>query len=88
MRASYFVQTSARLVTLAALTVFIAATSAGQTPPSVSFVAIRSYTVGQNPVFLAVGDFNADGNSDVAVANKGSGNVSVCLLYTSPSPRD
>src|SRR5579872_2569377 len=52
---------------------------AAQTVPTVSFVAPRVYTVGQTPAFLAVSDFNGDGKSDVAVANKGSGNVSVLL---------
>ena len=40
------------------------------------------------PYFITVGDFNNDGHVDLATANKTSSNISICLLYTSPSPRD
>jgi hypothetical protein len=79
MQPNHFIGSATPLVVLLALTVFSAATSVGQASPTVSFVAIRNYAVGQNPVFLAVGDFNADGISDVAVANENSGDVSVLL---------
>ena len=46
---------------------------------SVSFVAPKSFSAGENPVSTAVGDFNRDGNRDLAVANAGSSNVSVLL---------
>ena len=36
-----------------------------------------SYTVGDSPVAIAVGDFDGDGQLDLAVANSYSGNVSV-----------
>src|SRR5690242_14727720 len=37
------------------------------------------YPVGNAPRSLAVGDFNADGQPDLAVANSGAGNVSILL---------
>ena len=46
---------------------------------SVSFVAPKSFSAGENPVSTAVGDFNQDGNRDLAVANAGSSNVSLLL---------
>ena len=36
-------------------------------------------SVGLNPYSIAVGDFNGDGNSDLAVANNGSGTVTILL---------
>jgi hypothetical protein len=44
-----------------------------------SFAPQASYTVGTTPESLAVGDFNGDGNLDLAVANFGSANVSILL---------
>src|SRR5262245_17758623 len=46
---------------------------------SVSFVAPKSFSVGVDPVSIGVGDFNQDGNRDLAVANRGSSNVSVLV---------
>ncbi|MBI5775500.1 MAG: VCBS repeat-containing protein [Verrucomicrobia bacterium] len=40
--------------------------------------------VGTNPIALAVGNFNADMDLDVAVANWGSGNVSILLNNYTP----
>ncbi len=37
------------------------------------------FPVGTNPFSVTVGDFNADGKADLAVANSGSGNVGVLL---------
>jgi hypothetical protein len=41
------------------------------------------FVAGSAPFALAVGDFNRDGKTDLAVANSGSDDVSV-LLNTSP----
>jgi len=47
-----------------------------------SFSAATNYTAGFNPMFVAVGDFDADGRSDLAIANNDqnlTGNVAVLL---------
>jgi hypothetical protein len=44
-----------------------------------SFQAPRSYNPGSGPDFVAVGDFNRDGNLDLAVSDSGSASVSVLL---------
>lgn len=46
---------------------------------AVSFATPQSYSVGTSPAAIAVGDFNGDGKIDIAVANTGSGNVSILL---------
>ena len=45
----------------------------------VTFTAPANFAVGSNPFSVAVGDFNGDGNQDLAVANFSSDNVSVLL---------
>src|SRR5262249_8558076 len=44
-----------------------------------SFQQAITYAVGSSPRSVAVGDFNGDGNQDLAVANGGTANVSVLL---------
>jgi hypothetical protein len=44
-----------------------------------SFAGASTVDVGTAPVFIAKGDFNGDGKVDLAVANSGSGNVSILL---------
>ncbi len=44
-----------------------------------TFQAALNYNAGTNPVSVAVGDFNGDGGSDLAVANFYSDNVSILL---------
>jgi uncharacterized repeat protein (TIGR01451 family) len=46
---------------------------------AVDFAAPKSYPVGTSPAAIAVGDFNGDGKVDIAVANTGSGDVSILL---------
>jgi hypothetical protein len=43
------------------------------------FSAATNYPVGIAPTNVAVGDFNGDGKQDFAVANSGTGNVSILL---------
>ena len=45
----------------------------------VSFIARGEFAVESHPQSVAVGDFNGDGVSDLAVANGSSNNVSVFL---------
>ncbi len=47
--------------------------------PSPSYGTATNFPVGTLPVSVAVGDFNRDGNPDLAVANQSSDNVSVLL---------
>src|SRR5205807_1266513 len=44
-----------------------------------SFSAATNFAVGSNPISVAIGDFNGDGKSDLAVANQLSNNVSILL---------
>jgi hypothetical protein len=52
---------------------------------TIAFKLVQNYTVGSNPVAVAVGDFNGDGKVDLAVVNAGdptandNGGVSVLL---------
>ena len=47
--------------------------------PAPSFAAARTFDTGPGAWSLAVGDFNLDGHADLAVANRGSTNISVLL---------
>ena len=51
------------------------------TPPTnvIGLSAPGSFAAGSGPSLMAVGDFNGDGNLDLAVANEGSNNISVLL---------
>jgi uncharacterized repeat protein (TIGR01451 family) len=46
---------------------------------AVEFAPAAVYSVGAKPDGVVVGDFNADGKPDIAVANAGSSNVSILL---------
>jgi VCBS repeat-containing protein len=50
-----------------------------QAQAPVSFSAASSFAAGNSPVSVAIGDFNADQDPDLAVANAGDGTVSVLL---------
>ncbi|MBK7934610.1 MAG: VCBS repeat-containing protein [Acidobacteria bacterium] len=59
--------------------------SGGFAPP-----AVPEVSVGSSPILIAVGDFNGDGNQDLAAANSNSANVSIRLGngsggFTSPA---
>ena len=56
------------------VTVLLGDGNGGFTAPSGS-----PFAAGSSPVSLAVGDFNSDGNADLAIANNGSNNVTVLL---------
>jgi hypothetical protein len=47
--------------------------------PTNGFDPVTNFTVGSNPRSVTAGDFNGDGDLDLAVANTNSGNVSVIL---------
>jgi hypothetical protein len=65
------------------VSVLLNTTPQGATAPT--FAAQQTFTVGANPVGIAVGDFNGDGRPDIAVANSGGGTVSVLLDTTALS---
>ena len=44
-----------------------------------SFGPATNYSVGGNPQSVAIGDLNGDGTLDLAVANQGSGTISILL---------
>ncbi len=46
---------------------------------SLNFAPPANYGAGSGPQSVAVGDFNGDGNPDLAVANFGDNNVSILL---------
>ena len=76
---------SARRSLLCAATLFFSWAFPGLAlAQAVSFTPPRDFTVGPNPEWVAVGDFNRDGIQDLAVANSGrasgsAGSVSVLL---------
>ena len=73
----------ARLVALAAIVVFALAAggTASATKPSGDFSAAATSpeAAGSSPRSVAVGDFNRDGNADLALANFNSNDVSILL---------
>ncbi len=48
-------------------------------PGTSSFQSQQMYATGTNPIGIAIGDFNGDGISDLAVTNHGANTVSVLL---------
>lgn len=69
----------ARTKLLGAGLVLLGMCALGGRTDAVEFATAKSYTVGTGPIAIATGDFNGDGKADLAVANKGSGNVSILL---------
>ena len=64
-----------QIVLIATLGFGLCATKAS----AVDFATPKSYSVGTNPAAVIIADFNGDGKLDIAVANSGSGNVSILL---------
>jgi len=61
------------------LSIFLALLGNPTNVVAIDFATAKSYPVGTTPAGVAVGDFNGDGKPDIAVANSGSGNVSILL---------
>jgi len=57
----------------------LAGTALAQAQTQASFGPAATVAVGDGPASVAVGDFNGDGNPDLAVANQLAGTVSVLL---------
>jgi VCBS repeat-containing protein len=57
----------------------LAGTAMAQEPGPVSFGSAANVTTGDGPASVAVGDFNGDGNADLAVANQLTNTVSVLV---------
>jgi VCBS repeat-containing protein len=57
----------------------LAGTAMAQAQPQVSFGPTANVATGDGPASVAVGDFNGDGNPDLAVANQLTSTVSVLL---------
>ena len=64
------------------VSVLLNTTTLGASTPS--FASQETFATGSNPAAVAVGDLNGDGKPDLAVANSGSGTVSVLLDTTTP----
>jgi hypothetical protein len=62
------------------VSILLNSTAPGAT--SASFALVVSLSAGYQPTSVAVGDFNGDGKPDVAVADSGSGSVSILLNGT------
>jgi hypothetical protein len=62
------------------VSVLINTTATGSTIPS--FAAKVDFTTGAYPYFVAIGDLDGDGKSDLAVANNGLNTISVLLNTT------
>ena len=64
------------------ISVLLNTTAPGAT--TASYAAASTFTAGTNPVSVTAADVNGDGRPDLAVANRGSGDVSVLLNTTAP----
>ena len=51
----------------------------GSKTVGLGFQAAATFAVGSNPLFVALGDLNADGKLDIVAANSKSDNVSILL---------
>ena len=64
------------------VSVLLSTTAPGATAPS--YGPQTSFAAGTVPAAMSIGDFNADGKADLAIANSGSNSLSV-LLNTTPA---
>ncbi|MBI5021691.1 MAG: VCBS repeat-containing protein [Ignavibacteriales bacterium] len=64
---------------LAVICILVSGTTNSSLFAQVSFAPAVDYVAGYIPMSVAIGDLNGDGKLDLAVANEGSGNVSVLL---------
>jgi hypothetical protein len=64
------------------VSVLLNTTAPGAATPT--FATQQAFATGTSPASVAIGDFNGDGRSDLAVANAAPGNVSVLLNTTTP----
>jgi VCBS repeat-containing protein len=71
--------TSTLLAALLLVPTALAGTAVAQAQAPVSFSAPTNFAAGESPVSVATGDFNADNDPDLAVANRFSSTVSVLL---------
>jgi len=70
---------SSRLILLFFLPFLSGFFSAVSFAQSISFIAATNFAAGNGPSSVAAGDFNGDGQLDLAVANSNSNNVSILL---------
>ena len=61
------------------------AAAAGQCDLADLFGVDQQFATGESPLSVAIGDFNADGRPDLAVANQISDNVSILLGNAPPT---
>ena len=67
------------------LFVFVLSQSVAATSPAFPFAARMDYGIGPEPLDIAVGDLNSDGNLDLVTVNSGSSNAgSVSVLLGNP----
>jgi VCBS repeat-containing protein len=71
--------TTTLLAALLLVPTALAGTAAAQAQAQVTFSAPTDFAAGESPVSVATGDFNADNDPDLAVANRFSSTVSVLL---------
>ena len=67
----------ARTISIALLLCIIATTAFAGNVQALPSNAVVDYAVGTDPLSVTAGDFNRDGNPDLAVANRVSNNVSI-----------
>jgi hypothetical protein len=64
------------------VSILLNTTATGATTPS--FSSKTDFITGDYPSSISVGDLNGDGMPDLAIANHGTGNISILLNTTIP----